>query len=273
MTTLGATAPTNRSRSSPRGCLALKKKTWRMEAGELDRMFALTQRVGRVELKFTVAEESHKAAHTLLGTELEPARRVYFLDTPDLALRDTGVLARVRGAAGHRPGDSVIKLRPTDPDAVAPSLRRARGFTIEVDLTPHNFVCSAALKTNLGRQDVDLAIKGKTALRTLFTDRQLRLLAKQAPDAPDIDKLQPMGPVEVRRCRSNPSALNHLLDLQQWSYPDGTRLLEISTRCTAPNLHRVANRTTALLRKHGIDLAGPCPTKADTTLDFFAGQG
>jgi hypothetical protein len=60
---------------------------------------------------------------------------VIFFDTPDLALDKAGVVVRARRIQG-RVGDSVIKLRPLDPDQVSGDVRRLSGFGVEVDAIP-----------------------------------------------------------------------------------------------------------------------------------------
>jgi hypothetical protein len=238
-----------------------------MGGDDLDRMFTLVREVGRVELKFTVAEASYEAVRGALGAGSERIRNVYYLDTPDLTLRHHGVLARVRG--GQRPNDSVVKLRPIDPGAVPGMMRRCADFTLEVDVTPDSFICSGALKRRLGRHAVERAVAGETSLRTLFSQQQLTLLAGRLPGSMAVDALDTLGPVEVHRTRPSHDGPGRGLELQEWAYPDGTRLLEVSTRCSAEQLLATAAHAKAFLDRHGIAQAGPCPTKADATLEYF----
>lgn len=240
-----------------------------MPGADLERMFVLCREVGHVEVKFTVADESFDAIRELIAVGAERVRTVYFLDTPDLTLRSHGVLARVRG--GQRP-DSVIKLRPIDPDTVPAGLRRCEDFTVEVDVTQDSFVCSGALKRRLGRTSVERAVEGRSGLRTLFSEQQLALLDSRLAGRAGIGDLAALGPVKVHRTRPRDGEPGRGLDLQEWMYPDGSRLLEVSTRCTAENLLQTAVQAKAFLDDNGITLAGPCPTKADTTLDYFTRQ-
>jgi hypothetical protein len=240
-----------------------------MPGADLDRMFTLVREVGQVELKFTVADASYDAVRELLGVGVERVRNVYYLDTPDLTLRRHGVLARVRG--GERPNDSVVKLRPIDPDAVPGVLRRCDDFTVEVDVTPDDFICSGALKRRLGRTVVERAVRGRASLRTLFSDQQIALLDSRLAGRATVDDLDPLGPVEVHRTRPRDGEPGRDLglELQEWLYPDGSLLLEVSTRCAATDLLQTAVQAKALLDRHGVAQSGPCPTKADTTLDYF----
>lgn len=254
---------------------AALQDVWQLADSETARMLALVREVGRAELKVTVSEASHAAVCSALGADPDRARsrRVYFLDTPDLALRRRGLLVRIRSGDGW-PGDTVVKLRPLVPGAVPPEVRHCGDFTAEVDLTPGGFVVSGSLKTPLALRDVDRDIQRAVdrghGLGALFTRRQHDLLAGRAPAGLTIDALSVFGPADVRRVRLRPEELGCPMELQQWSYPDGTRLLELSTRSTAENLVGVTTRTAAFLERHGIRRSEPRPTKADTTLDFFA---
>lgn len=244
---------------------------WRLSDTEIDRVCALVREIGRAEVKVIVRESSHDALRSVLDTDPSHARprRVYYLDTPDLALRRHGVLARVR-SGGTRPGDSVVKLRPLVPGGVPPEVRQSAAFTAEVDLTPGGFVCSGSLKASTGMFDVDRIIARGRGLGALFTRPQLALLAERVPGAISVDGLTAFGPVVMRRVRMRPDGLSRPLDVQQWDYPDGTRLLELSTRSSADDLVDVTTRTARFLEQHGIRRSKPCPTKADQTLEFFA---
>lgn len=249
---------------------AALRDVWQLAGPEIDRMLALVQEIGRAELKVMVSESSHDAVCEALRADPGRAqpRHVYYLDNEDLALRRHGLLVRIRSGAG-RPGDSVVKLRPLVPGAVPAGVRRSGDFTAEVDLTPGGFVCSGSLKTSLGVRDVDRIVARGRKLHTLFSPMQNDLLAKHAPEV-SVDKLSVFGPVDVRRIRLQPDGLGHSMELQQWNYPDGTTLLELSTRSTADQLLPVTTRTARFLERHEIRRSAPRPTKADTTLDFFA---
>src|SRR3954447_25481542 len=69
----------------------------------------------RVELKLVVPERDCRSLG--IGRDRGPARRVYFLDTPDLALYRSGVIVRFRDRPQDR-DDAVVKLRPVVPGRV-----------------------------------------------------------------------------------------------------------------------------------------------------------
>jgi hypothetical protein len=54
-----------------------------------------------------------------------------------------------------------------------------------------------------------------------------------------------------------------------WLYPDGSRILELSTKCEPAEAFDVAAETRAFLSSRGIDLAGKQQTKTRTALEYF----
>src|ERR671910_3440008 len=97
--------------------------------GQLDELMGLLRGSDSVELKLTVPAAQQRDAIRALGLDALDAqiRQVVFFDTPDLALDRAGVVVRARRIQG-RAGDSVIKLRPLEPDRVAADVRRLTGF-------------------------------------------------------------------------------------------------------------------------------------------------
>jgi hypothetical protein len=54
--------------------------------------------------------------------------------------------------------------------------------------------------------------------------------------------------------------------------PDGSRILELSTKCAPADAFQVAAETKAFLAEHGINLAGELQVKIRTALEFFASE-
>ncbi|GAA2500455.1 hypothetical protein Ahu01nite_078640 [Winogradskya humida] len=247
---------------------------WRLADDEFERMLVLSGEAGQMELKLVVPVSAQAATCAALGVRMSraSARRVYFLDTLGLALRKHGIVVRVRSKA-RQAGDSVIKLRPVEPRSLPGRLRRSKQFVVEVDAMPGNFVCSGALKERLGVGDVERAITEKRPLRKLFSKRQLELFAAHAPAEVRFDDLMLLGPVEVRRAKVTPAGMDRALTVERWTYPDGSRILEISTRCATAESLRVTKRLAAVLRAHRVDIADDQLTKTQATLDYFGGAG
>jgi len=57
-----------------------------------------------------------------------------------------------------------------------------------------------------------------------------------------------------------------------WLYPDGARILELSTKAVPTQAFEVAAQAAAYLAERGIDLSGEQSTKTATALKFFASE-
>ncbi len=118
---------------------------------QLAELLGLIKSSDSVELKLTVSESDHYSTVQALGMDTLDAqlRHVFFFDTPDLALNESGLVVRARRVQG-KGDDSVMKLRPVTPDDLPADLRRSPSFNVEVDAAPDGFVCSGSLKATLG---------------------------------------------------------------------------------------------------------------------------
>jgi hypothetical protein len=224
-----------------------------------------------VELKLTVPEPNQRSTVTAL--ELDPLeaqiRQVFFFDTPELALDAAGVVVRARRIQG-KGGDSIVKLRPVVPSELPQDLRLSKSFRVEVDALPGGFVCSGTLKGTPDSDDVVRAAKGELPLHKLFSKEQRALYAAHAPDGVRLDDLAVLGPIFVLKLRLEPPELDRRLVTEMWIYPDGSRILELSTRCETNEAFQVAVLTRAFLTERGIELSGEQETKTRKALEFFA---
>jgi hypothetical protein len=59
---------------------------------------------------------------------------------------------------------------------------------------------------------------------------------------------------------------------EAWFYPDGERILELSTKCPPAEMIDVALQARTFLGERGVDLSGAQQTKTATALAYFAGQ-
>ncbi len=238
---------------------------------ELVRLLELLEGADSVELKLTVPEPHQRSTVTAL--ELDPLeaqiRQVFFFDTPELALDARGVVVRARRIQG-RGADSIVKLRPVVPSELPEELRRSGAFRIEVDALPGGFVCSGALKGSPASDDVLRAAGGKLPLRKLFSKEQRQLYTAHAPEGIGLDDLTILGPIFVLKLRLLPPSLGRKLVAEMWIYPDGSRILELSTRCGTNEAFQVAAETRAFLVQHGVDLSGEQETKTRKALEYFA---
>lgn len=237
----------------------------------LAELLALIADADSVELKMTVPDAGRRSAVEAL--DMDPLegqiRQVWFFDTPDLALQDAGVVVRARRVQG-RGDDSVVKLRPVVPRDLPDTLRAAPGFLVEVDVLPGGHVCSASLRARHKGSRVKECLAGGHPLHSLFTAEQREFYAAHAPEGLDLDDLTPLGPVTVLKLRFSPPGYDRKLVAELWNYPDGSRILELSTKCAPAEALTVGLGARAFLEEHGIDLSGVQQTKTRTALELFA---
>ena len=226
-----------------------------------------------VELKLTVPEASHRSAISAL--ELDPLeaqiRQVFFFDTPDLALDKSGVVVRARRVQ-RKDDDAVVKLRPVVPHEMPAELRRSPQFTIEVDAIPGGYVCSGTLKSVVEGDGVREAVSGRRPVRKVFSKQQRAFFAEHAPEGAELDDLSVLGPIFVLKLKSPPGERGRRLVTEMWLYPDGSRILELSTKCAPREAFQAAAEGRAFLASKGIDIAGKQETKTRKALEFFSKQ-
>ena len=236
-------------------------------------MLELSKKADSVELKLTVPESGQGA--TVRALDVDPLeaqiRQVFFFDTPELALDAAGLAVRARRIQG-KGGDTVVKQRPVDPDSLAAELRASPSVNVEVDAMPGGFVCSASVKGKTDAAAVRTAAAGGHPIRKLFTKEQRAFFADHSPEGIELDGLAVLGPIFVLKLNLMPAELGRRLVGEMWLYPNGTRILELSTKCTPGEAFQVAAEARAFLASKGIDLHGKQQTKTKTALQFFAKQ-
>ncbi len=238
---------------------------------QLVEMLGLIKGADSVELKVTVPETDHRSAVAALGIDPLDAqvRQVVFFDTPDLTLNEHGIVVRGRRIQG-KGDDSVVKLRPVVPDSLPSSLRKSPNFGVEVDAMPGGFVCSGSLKAHWGPAPVKAVLRGEMPIRKLFTKEQRAFYAEHAPAGIGLDDLVPLGPINVLKVRFVPEGLNRRHVAELWFYPNGSRILELSTKSLPAAAFQAAAETRAYLVERGVTLTGAQQTKTKTALEHFA---
>jgi hypothetical protein len=234
-------------------------------------MLALMKGSDTVELKLTVPDEGHRS--TIAALALDPIaaqiRQVFFLDTPDLSLNKSGVVVRARRVQG-KSADSVVKLRPVVPSDLPDALRRSPTFGVEVDAMPGGYVCSGSLKGVADNDQVREAVAGRRPIRKLFSKEQRRFYEAHAPEGVGLNELTMLGPIFVLKLKWVPVGEVRRMAAELWFYPDGSRILELSTKCLPNEAFQVAAETRAFLSERGVDLSGQQETKTKKALEFFS---
>ena len=251
--------------------MAVDRGTRALTDEQLAEVLELTKGADSVELKLTVPDSEHRSTVRALG--IDPLdvqmRQVFFFDTPDLKLNAHGLVVRARRVQG-KGDDSVVKLRPVVPSELSPKLRKSPNFGVEVDAMPGGFVCSASLKAQWGAGSVKPVLAGARSIRKVFTREQRDFFAANAPKGHTLDNLVPLGPINVLKLRFVPKAFPRKMVAELWFYPNGSRILELSTKCQPGEAFQVAAEARAFLSESGVDLSGQQETKTRTALEHFS---
>ena len=247
------------------------RRARQLSDAQLEEMMALISHADSVELKLTVPDTSTRSTVDGLGMDPLEAqiRQVYFFDTPDLRLNKQGVVVRARRVQG-RGDDTVVKLRPIVPDQLPPTVRKAKSMVVEVDAMPGGYVCSASFKGALDTPQVKQVAAGERAVRKLFTKPQRAFYQEHAPEGLGLDDLTVLGPITVFKLKFSPEDLRRRMVAELWLYPDGERILELSTKCLPSEGFQVAAETRSYLAGRGVDLYGEQQTKTKTALEYFS---
>ena len=113
---------------------------------------------------------------------------------------------------------------------------------------------------------------GGLPLRKLFSPEQRAFYTAHAPEAIDLNDLSVLGPIFVLKVRLTPEELaGRRVVAEMWFYPDGSRLLELSTKCLPTEGFQVAAVMRSYLAARGVDISGEQETKTKKALEYFAG--
>ena len=249
---------------------AAKTATPAFSAEDTKKVLDLAKGSKSIELKVSVPLSGHRATIASVGldpVEAQP-RQVYFFDTPDLALNGAGLIVRARRIQGGT-ADTVIKLRPVDPATVDAEIKRSASFKIELDVMPGGFVCSASCKGDATGRDVLDVVAGTTPLRSLFSKEQRAFYNAHAPAGIELNSLLTLGPTFLLRAKHQPKAFKRGITVEMWLYPDGSRILEVSTKCLPSEGFQAAAEFKAYLADRGINVVASDETKTKAAMEFF----
>jgi hypothetical protein len=243
-------------------------------AEQLKALLAAMKGTDSVELKLTVPTDEHRA--TIARLPLDPVntqpRQVFFFDTPDLALDKAGVVVRARRIQGGR-GDTVVKLRPVVPAELPKDLRKSPMFKVELDVLPGGIgVVSGSFKGVSDGLRIREAVAGKRPISKIFSKEQRAFFRDHAPASVDLDALVPLGPTFILKATFTPAEFGRRIVAELWLYQDGSRILELSTKCLPNEAFQVAAEARVYLSEHGVALGGQQATKTRTALEYFSKQ-
>jgi hypothetical protein len=243
-----------------------------MTGEELSHVLDLLKGADSVELKLTVLEGRRAEAARTLGFDLMDAqlRQVFFFDTPELDLNQAGVVVRARRRQNDT-GDTVVKIRPVDPASLPAELRADPEFGVEIDAMPGGYVCSASFKGSADNAPIREVALGGGKIRKLFTKRQRAFFRERAPEGIELDDLMILGPIPTARAKTRAEGYDRPIVGELWLYPDGSQVVELSTKTSPTDAFQTALEWRVFLEKVGIDISGEQQTKTKTALEFFTG--
>ena len=178
--------------------------------------------IQKLEFKVTVLPaEEPKVQAELRRAGVDPVRRkVYFYDTPELALFAKDLVLRARVTDGDD-DDSTVKLRPLPLPDIPAGWSATDGVRIELDVVGEKQVPSAKLDGEPDRGEIEQVEHGALKLSKLFTKAQEALVADGLPSATSLNDLAVLGPVDARKWELPPETFPHKLSVEEWSLPDG----------------------------------------------------
>lgn len=245
----------------------------RLDDAQLSDLLEEMGRADSVELKLTVPDTGFRSAVDSL--DLDPLeaqmRQVIFFDTPDLALNRRGVVVRSRRIQGGA-GDTVVKLRPLPKGVRLGKNHRPKGLSVEVDAMPGGFVCSGSIKGSSTAAEVRDVALGKAKIGSIFSKGQKEFFRQHAPDGLRMRDLSVLGPITLLKLKFNRKALGRPMVAELWLYPDGSKILELSTKSAPADAFQVAAEARVFLTDQGIDLTAEQQTKTKTAMKYFVSQ-
>ena len=225
----------------------------------------------KIEIKITVAEDDEERAYEALdiGRRDAARREIYFFDTPELTLNKAGVVLRARDIEDDD-HDSVVKIRPVDPEAVDDKWDDIDGFKLEADSVGDKVVMSASLKDEKKKGRIEKVADGKETISELFSKKQKEFLAEFYDGPIELDDLTVLGPVETLRADFERPGMAYELTAEYWTLPDDNHLLELSIKCPPEEAVVAREVFHAFLAGHGLDPNGAQATKTALALKGLA---
>ena len=230
-----------------------------------------TQGTDAIEVKVTIVERQEDAVLEKFGLDRGEAerRRIYFYDTPKLALYKKGVVLRARETAGEG-CDSTVKIRPVDPAKVDGSWRKKDGFKLEADAVGQKVIRSASFTTVQRDKEIEEVASGSRPIEKLFTGDQEAFLVALSPVAVDFGALVALGPVASLRWKFENEGLPYGICAEEWRLPNGHDLLELSIKSTTGQAAAARAAFEGFLHEFGFETDGGQQTKTRAALEYLA---
>jgi hypothetical protein len=233
----------------------------------------LTTGADRIEIKATVPQSgiANALRRYKLTRSNDEQRLVYFFDTPDQALLESGIIVRARRVIGDQ-HDSTIKFRPVDADKLPQDWRKYSGFKIEVDASEKGLVKSASFSMPVRRGLIKRVAAGKERNGKLFTPEQEKFLEDTAGRNIDFDHVVMLGPLKAQRWDFVDPACPWPITAELWERADGAQLMEISVKAPTAQAAAVMAGFMAFLTEVGAERDTNQQAKTRWAMDFYAAR-
>jgi hypothetical protein len=109
-------------------------------------------------------------------------------------------------------------------------------------------------------------------IRKLFSKEQRAFYTEHAPEGLQLDELSVLGPIFVLKVKAPVEGLPGKVVGEFWLYPDGSNIIELSTKCAPADAGKTALEVRKRLDRFGIDTSTDQQTKTKTALEFFSAQ-
>ena len=106
-------------------------------------------------------------------------------------------------------------------------------------------------------------------LRKLFSKEQRAFYDAHAPAGIELNSLLTLGPTFLLRAKHQPKDFKRGITVEMWLYPDGSRILEISTKCLPSDAFQAGAEFKAYLADRGITVVASDETKTKAAMEFF----
>ena len=206
--------------------------------------------------KLTVPEEYGRSAAVALGVDPLDAqvRQIFFFDTTLPSTPPGWSCARGAWRRGPTPWSSCGRSYPASCRPSCAGRRASRS-----SWTRCRAGSSARPRSRAGPTPTSARSRpGTGGSSRLFSKEQRRFYREHAPEGIALDDLTTLGPVMVLKLRYTPKGFAHPLTVELWTYPDGTRILELSTKTTPPEALQTVAEARAFLPR------GACPSTASS---------
>jgi hypothetical protein len=152
-------------------------------------------------------------------------------------------------------------------------LRKSPMFKVELDVLPGGIgVVSGSFKGVSDGLRIREAVSGARPISKIFSKEQRAFFRDHAPASVDLDALVPLGPTFILKATFTPAEFGRRIVAELWLYQDGSRILELSTKCLPNEAFQVAAEARVYLSEHGVTLSGEQATKTRTALEYFSKQ-